>query len=192
MLTVCSQNKSSLVPLRSRNSGSTHLPALGESYRDERCAFQDRRIQRLRRPASPPATRRVRLSQICHGAAESPRYWSESDGTVKRRKPDKISVFVNAQDRPGPQRRGSIPVGATKSRVILLNFFKGALLIGPHLADAPSSAPTTRRFSALSGILPSRSAACALRSPSMRAKRPLRVCWRAARSARLSDVVREG
>ena len=45
---------------------------------------------------------------------------------------------------------GSTPVGATTFTLILLSFFEGTLVIGPHLAHAPSSAPTTRRFSALS------------------------------------------
>ena len=42
----------------------------------------------------------------------------------------------------------SIPVGATTSGLILLGFFEVGRSIGPHLARAPDSAPTARRFSA--------------------------------------------
>ncbi|MGC2649248.1 MAG: hypothetical protein WA304_00400 [Candidatus Cybelea sp.] len=55
----------------------------------------------------------------------------------------------------GRDRRGGVrfPLALPNRSLFLLTFLEGALLIGPHLADAPSSAPTTRRFSALSGDL---------------------------------------
>ena len=43
-------------PLGSDSSSCTHLPARGRSYRDERCAFQDRRIQPLCHLSKCPLT----------------------------------------------------------------------------------------------------------------------------------------
>jgi len=136
------------------------------------------------RSASRPAklTRQreeLKLSQSCHGAVRNA--WNRMGivGTAMRRKPNAITLFEIARDRPGPLVASSNPAGATNSPYSVRVFASSGLSFltfsnRPKSWVDGSSARSRRRSMHYRSKKSRRPRAC--RSPAARASRPARRC----------------